>query len=136
MGAGPPRKAVMSGAIGTGSNDEAVGRVARGESERRRERLLLRNRQPLQAVQERTAQLIQTCEGQFHLALDTDCPLHPPPGRSVRGMLEERRLAHARFTADDQRAAAACCRRDDEPIDGLTLAPSPSKQHASRRCEE
>jgi hypothetical protein len=65
----------------------------------------LRRRYRIQAIQERSTELVQSGEGKFHLGFDPGCPHEPEPGCNPDGELEERRLAYARIAAQHETLA-------------------------------
>ena len=69
------------------------------EAERGPQRVALRRRETLQAVQHRRAQLVQYRERQLHLRLDTHRARHPAAGRLPGQVLQQRGLAHPGLAA-------------------------------------
>src|SRR5262249_47993734 len=70
------------------ADQKTVRRRSRAEAERGLQRLTLRNRQALEPVQHRRADLMQPSEGEFHLRLDACGVYHPenrpPPGHTIQ----------------------------------------------------
>ena len=89
------------------ADQEAIGRVAAAQPERRAEGVALRIRQALEAVQPRRAELVQAGERELHLGLDA----RSPPDAAARGprqqVLQQRRLADAGLAPDQQHPAVA-----------------------------
>ena len=96
--------------------------VAQPES--RAQRPTLRPGQPVGPVQHRPAELVQPGECELHLRLDTHYPCHPEPAaaRLLDHVLEQGRLAHTRFAAQDQRATLARPNGFQQPIERVAFA--------------
>lgn len=89
------------------ANQQAVGRLAGRESERRGECVALGAWQVRQPFQQRYAQLMQAGERDLHLGLRAGNPHDPTPGAHRRQVVQQRRLADARLTAQHEHTAAA-----------------------------
>ncbi len=108
------------------AHQEAVGRSAGCEAERDIERVALRLRERVRAIEQRPAELLQTRERQLALRLDAGDVDDPERSRLARGVPHQRRLAHARLAADDQHAAPPLTRARNEPVERFALAgPAP-----------
>jgi hypothetical protein len=97
-------------------DDIAVRRISRSEPECDPQRLALRVRQPCDLVEQRPAELVQTRVREIELALDADGTKNVETCCSGRNVIEERRFADARLTADDERATPAAARRSKQPL--------------------
>ena len=107
------------------ADQEPVRRGAGADAERRAERLTLRARQPLQVPEHRRAQLVHRREGELHLGLDTGRPHHPASQRVSGQVIQQRRLARPRLTAQHQRPALTHANRLDQPVEHAALTASP-----------
>jgi hypothetical protein len=80
----------------------------------------------LDAIQHRRQQLMQPGERELHLRLDTCGARHTAARRLRDQVVQQGRLAHARFAAHHQRPALARANRFDEPIEYVAFpAPAP-----------
>ena len=104
------------------SNQERVWRGASDESERDAKRVVLGLRQTFQEVETRVAQLVNRCERELHLRLHPGRPRDPKLARSLDRVLEQRRLADARFAIHHQHAAAPPAHAVQQPVEHLALA--------------
>jgi len=97
------------------ADQEPVRRRPRTQAECGPERITLRNRQTLQAIQHRRAQLMQPGERELHLRLDTHCTLNTAARRPPGQVLQQRSLAHTRLA--DHHQCPALTRPDsiDQP---------------------
>ena len=103
-------------------DEEAIRRRPGTDAERGPQRIALRNRETLEAIQHRRAQLMQPGEGKLHLRLDTSGPHHTAARRLLDHVLQQRRLAHARFAAHHQRPALTRANSFDEPVEHVAFA--------------
>jgi hypothetical protein len=94
----------------------------RNQSERDAKRLVLRLRETVQEVQEGRTQLPNRGERELHLGFDPGRPGDPKLARSPDRVLEQRRLADARFAIRHQHAAAPAAHAIQEPVEHLALA--------------
>jgi hypothetical protein len=77
---------------------------------------------PLDTVEHGPDELMQGRERQLRLGLDAGPPQHPhPPGGTVGGVGEQRRLADTNLAAKHQRATALPARSSEQAIDGFAL---------------
>jgi hypothetical protein len=105
-------------------DQETIRRRPGAEAERGPQRLALRAREPIQAVQHRCQQLVQPRVGELHLRLDTRGARHPAARGVLDQVVQQRRLAHPRLTADHQRPALTSANGVDEPVQHLRFAVS------------
>jgi hypothetical protein len=77
----------------------------------------LRNREILEAIQHRRQQLVQPGEGELHLRLDTRGPHHTAARRLPDHVIQQRRLAHARFATHHQCPALTPANGVDEAVE-------------------
>ena len=112
-------------------DDIAVRGISRSEPERDPQRLALRLRQLHDLVEQWPAELVQTRVREIDLALDADGAKDGEPGCRRRHVIEERRLANAGLTADDERATPAVARGSKQPLQLRQLRPA--THHGSRR---
>ena len=103
------------------ADQEPVRRRADAEAERGPQRLLLRHRQMLGAIQQRRAQLVQPGEGQLHLRLHAGRAGHPAPRRAPGQVLQQDGLAHARLPAHYQGPALTTPHAVHEPVQDPAL---------------
>ena len=108
-------------------DQEPVRRRPGAKAERRPQRVGLWVREPFQAVQHRRQQLVQPGVGQLHLRLDPGRMRYPAARRLLAQVVQQRRLAHARFAAHHQGAALACTYRVQEPVQHVAF-PAPAQQ--------
>ena len=107
-------------------DQEAIRRRTGADPERSSQRIALRGRETVEAIEHRRAQLVQCGKRQLHLRLDTSGALDPAARRLPDQVVQERRLAHARFAADHQRPTLPGANRFDEAIEYVALAaPAP-----------
>jgi hypothetical protein len=104
------------------TNQERIRRGARDQSERDGKRLVLGLRETVRKVEERGTQLLSRRERELHLRFDPGRPGDPKLARSLDRILEERRLADARFAMHDQHAAAPAAHAVQQPVEHLALA--------------
>ncbi len=84
------------------SDQERIWRGSRSQPERDLERAVLRLRQGLHQLKERSAQLLSRRERELHLRLDPDSAGDPKLGCSLDRILEQRCLADARLAIHHQ----------------------------------
>ena len=82
-------------------DQEAVGRGPGAQPEHRRERVALRDGQPVEVIQHRRAELVQAAVGELHLRLDADGLRDVPAVDPIGHVAEQRALADARLAAQD-----------------------------------
>jgi hypothetical protein len=104
------------------SKQERIRRGPRDESERHAKRLVLRLRETVHKVEERGTQLLNRCERELHLGFDPGRPGDPQPARSLDRVVEQRRLADARFAMHHQHTATPAAHAVQEPVEHLALA--------------
>ena len=80
-------------------DQEAIWRRPGADAERRPQRIALRTRQALETIKHRCQQLMQPGEGELHLRLDTGGARHTAARGVLDHVVQQRRLAHARFAA-------------------------------------
>jgi hypothetical protein len=83
------------------TEEKAVRRDPRAQTEGRLDCIPLRLRQQLEAIEERSAQLVQTGERKLHLGLNSDRSRYANTCRSGQRVLQEGRFSDARVTADN-----------------------------------
>jgi hypothetical protein len=94
--------------------------------------IALRDRESLQAIQHRRAQLVQRGERQLHLRLDTGGAPHAAFRRLPGQVLQQRCLADTRFAMHDQCPALTCANSLNEPVKRATFgAAAHQLRHAS-----
>ena len=98
--------------------EAVVHRLGR-ERERGSERRRLPLRQPLDPIEYRPKQLVQTGKGQVRLGLDPDAAQDRHPGRLGFDVFEERRLADACLAADHEDAAATVAGSQEQAVERL-----------------
>jgi hypothetical protein len=81
----------------------------------------LRDRQLVEVVQQRRAQLMEAAIGQVHLRLHAHGRHDPPAGNPLGQVAKQGALAHARFAAEDQDATRARVHVGHEPVERFTL---------------
>ena len=106
-------------------DEEPVLTTSLGQPERSPERHRLRPREAIEQRQPGTDQLVQAGERQLGLRLDAARREHVHPGGALARVLEQRRLAETRVTAQDERAAPGGARRLEQRTEtgALLLAP-------------
>ena len=124
-------------------HQEPVRRGTGALAEHRRERFPLRDGQPVEVIQHRSAELMQAAVGQLHLRLDADGPRDVPAGRPAPTDSQQRALADARLTPQDDDSTLTGERIGQEPVKRFALAstseraskvePDPGSSAASRR---
>ena len=102
-------------------DQEAVGRRAHGQPERRAQGVALGRREPPQMPEQRRAQPVQAGERELHLGLDAGRPRDPEVVRGGREMAEERGLADTGLTAQHEHPALATANVCDQPVEFLAL---------------
>ena len=90
------------------ANQEPIGSIPAPQAESTPQRIRLRAGQPGQALQERSAELLQTCERELYLRFDARRPRDLAPGRTVTQIVQQGGLADARLSAQHQDPALAC----------------------------
>ena len=111
---------------GREGDEEPIRRRPGADAERGLQRIALRHREALEAIQHRREQLMQPGEGELHLRLDAGGTHHAAARRLLDHVFQQRRLAHARLAAHDQRPALARANRFDQPVEHLAFAaPAP-----------
>ena len=114
-------------------DQEPVGRSAGAAAEHRRERVALRDGQPVEVVQHGRAELVEAGVGQLHLRLDAGGSRDVPAGQPVGQVVQQRALAHARLAPQDGDPAPAGERVGHEPVERLTLAAASEELWGWRR---
>ncbi|HWD76182.1 MAG TPA: hypothetical protein VG371_13655 [Solirubrobacteraceae bacterium] len=107
------------------SNQERIRRGVggvRNQSERDAKRVVLGLRETVQKVQERGTQLLNRRERELHLRFGPGRPRDPKPPRSLDRVLEQRRLADARFAMHHPHAATPAAHAVQQPVEHLPLA--------------
>src|SRR3954451_24707964 len=84
------------------ADQETVRSVASAQPERAAERVALRRRQLLEAIQERRAELLQSCERELHLGLDARRSCDAASRRGSEEVLEQGGLADARLATQQE----------------------------------
>ena len=116
----------LSGSLGQQAEDrqsdqEGVRRGSRDESERDAKRLVLRLWEALYKLEERGAQLLNRGERELHLRFDPGRLGGPKLARSLDRVVEQRRLADARFAMHYQHAAVPAAHAVQQPVEHLPL---------------
>ena len=78
-------------------------------------------REAVHKLEERGTQLLNRRERELHLRLDPGRPGDPKLARSLDRVLEQRRLADARFAIRHQHAAAPAAHAVEQSIEHLPL---------------
>jgi hypothetical protein len=113
-------------------DEEAVGRAPRRHPERDPQGFRLRRGERADPVEHRRAQLMDPGERELHLRLHAR-DLREPEARDLTGgVLHQRRLADARFAADDEDGALPAPRRGEQPVEPLALAGPAEERRAGR----
>jgi hypothetical protein len=115
-------------------DQEPVRRRARGQAERGSQCVALRHRNPVEVVQHRGAQLMQSGEGQLHLRVHTGRPRYPASARPFGQIIEQHRLAHARIAAYHQHPALPRPDRVDQPVEHVAFAVPVGQPRRSHRA--
>ena len=103
-------------------DQEPVGRRAGAAAEYRRERVALRDGQPVEVIQHGRAELVQAGIGQLHLRLNADSSRDVPARDPAGQVAQQRALAHARLAPQDGDPAPASERVGHKPVELLALA--------------
>ena len=128
-------------AQGGQTDQEPVRCRARAEAECGPQRVTLRRRQTLQAVQHRRAQLVQDGERQLHLRLDAPRVRYPAARRLPGEVLQQRGLAHPRLAVHYESAAFTRTHSRHQPTEHVAFRaavgqarhrPSPGKSAGTR----
>ena len=104
------------------ADKEGIRRGPRDESECDAKRVVLRPREAFYKLEERGTQLLNRCEWELHLRFDPGCPGDPKLAPSLDRVLEQRRLADARFAIHHQHAPAPAAHAVQQPVEHLALA--------------
>jgi hypothetical protein len=118
-------------------DEEAIRRIAGRQAQRDAKGDPLRLGERVQPVEHLRAQLVQARVRQLHLRLDARDLSDPKPGGPLNGVTQQRRLADARFPADDDHGALPAAHVVKQPIQQRTLtrpAPEPRRALGSHRC--
>ena len=115
------------------ADQEPVRRRSGLHAERRTECIVLRTRKSDDPVQERLAELMETGVSEFHLGLDPCSPGDPARAAACHERLQQRGLADAGLTADDQNLAPARPRGVDQSVQYGDL-PLPAAQFTIRHA--
>ena len=102
-------------------HEEAIRRVSGTEPKRRAKCLALGARKSVEPVQYGRAQPMQPGKRKLHLGLHTRSAQHLEPRRPLDHVVQQRRLAHTRLTADYQNLAPARLHNLDQPVERLGL---------------
>ena len=105
-------------------DQEAVRRVTGHEPQGHPQGNLLRLRQPIQSVEHRRAQLVQSRVGQLHLRLDARDLGEPAAGGLLNDIAQQRRLADTRFATDDEHGTVPPAHILEQPVQQRALARS------------
>ena len=103
-----------------------------GQAERGLQRVALHDRQSLQPVEHRGAELMEAGEGQLHLGLHAGQPGEATSGRAAPQVVQKSGLADARFAAQDQHATLSRAHVLQQPVEHLALL-VPTTQRRPRR---
>ena len=109
------------------ADEKPVRGCARAEPEHDLHGLTLWSRQPLEPIEQRRAELVQTRVGQLHLGLHPHRADDGEIRRRVDQVLQQRRLPDPGLAPQNQRAALALPDRPDQPVQQGALA-SPALQ--------
>lgn len=110
------------------ADQEPIRRWSGNEPEGRPQRVTLPTGKPVEAVHERDEEALERREPEVGLGFDARDPSNAHPGRGLDRVVEQRGLAHAGLTPEDENATAAPARRGKHAVDrSALLAPA---QHA------
>ena len=98
------------------SDQEPIRRRPGAHAERGPQGHLLRPRQAIQAIQQRSAQLVQCGERELHLHLHSARARHAAALWPLGEVIQQRRLPDTRLTAHYQRTAFPRPHRRDQPV--------------------
>jgi hypothetical protein len=107
------------------ADEEPVGRRTGLQTERRRERLTLGSRQPVEAVEQRTAERMQAGVRQLHLGLDTGCAHSAVSGGTFEQVPQQLGLPDPRLTAQDEGGAVPTLGALQEVVESAALVSPP-----------
>ena len=110
-------------------HQEPVGWRTGAPAEDCRERVALRHGQPVEVVEHVRAELMEAAVGELHLGLDPDGPRDVPAGDPVGHVAQQRALAHARLSAQDDDSAPTGERVGQEPVECLTFSTTSEEPH-------
>ena len=113
-------------------HQEAIGRTAHLQPERRAQRIALRERQPVGAVQQRRAQVMQAGEGELHLGLHARGPHHAAPRGLAGDVVDQRCLADPRLAAQHQDRAGARPGGPQQPVEAVAFTTAALQQRMRR----
>lgn len=99
------------------ADQEPIRGVPNSETERNSQSITLWNRQTVESVEERRAQLLQTGKRPPHLGLDAGRSHHLASGGVSREMIEERSLVGPRLASKYERFARTGSRTTYEPVE-------------------
>jgi hypothetical protein len=108
-------------------HQEAVRHAVEAQAQRAPERRGLRRREPLDQVDARAQELVDTCERQLVLGLDADAAQDPHPVRAGGGVVEQGGLADTRVAADDEHRAALIACALKQRIETALLSVTPDE---------
>ena len=102
-------------------DQEPVGRRPRASAEHRRERVVLRQGQPLEMVEHGRAELMEAAVGQLHFRLDADGSRDPPASDVIGQIAQQRALAHTGFPSQHDRPTPTGKHASDQRVERLKL---------------
>jgi len=114
------------------SDEESVGRLARRQAERDGERVPLRPRERVEAVEQRRAELMDPRERQLHLGLGARDLLDAERDRLPGRVPQQRRLADPGLAADDDDPAAPVPGVPEQPVEQVALV-GPAQEPGRRK---
>jgi hypothetical protein len=98
------------------------------------QRLTLRHRNPVEVIQHRGAQLMQSGKGQLQLRLNAGGPRYPASARPFGQIIQQHRLAHARIAAHHQHPALTRPDRVNQPVEHAAFAVPVGQPHRIHRA--
>jgi hypothetical protein len=98
-------------------HQEPIRRRSGADAECGPQRVALCRRETLEAIEKWRAHLVQGSERELHLRLDSGGIDDAATRGSVDEVVQERRLAHARFAPYDQRPPLTLANSLDEPVE-------------------
>ena len=114
-------------------DQERVGVMSRGKSERDADSVSLGLGQRVKSAEHRSAQLVQPGEGKLHLRFDPGSADHPKAGRLPDQVSQQRRLADSRFSPHHQDGTLTASHVHDELVQDLQLSGPAEQLRRGRR---
>ena len=114
-------------------DEEAIGRVAGAQPERRAQRVALRAGKRVETFEQRRAQLMQSRERDLHLGLDAAGARDAASRRTLHDVLQKGRLADAGLPVQHERAALTAARRVHQPVERVAFASTAEQRRTITR---